>query len=72
MKDRLLDMQGAADYLGISPRTLERWVYTGKVPHTKILGSVRFTAEHMALIVAAGEKPAASVPPRKTAARSRL
>jgi excisionase family DNA binding protein len=63
----------AAEYLGISPYTLRDKVTRGEVPHTRILGNrhgVRFTATHLAAIVAAGEQPV--VRRLRSAPRTRL
>lgn len=48
-----LDYAGAAEVLGISPRTLRNWVSLGRrgkrppVPHRKIGGAVRFTPQDL-------------------------
>jgi excisionase family DNA binding protein len=38
----VLSLAVAADYLGISQRTLRRWIAEKKVPHAKIGGLIRF------------------------------
>jgi excisionase family DNA binding protein len=69
--DHLLSVEEAAAYLNIPVRTLRNWVGQGKVPHTRIGKHVRFTPEHLAQIVAAGERPVVERP-RRSGARSRL
>jgi len=38
----LLTVEEVARYLHISPRTVESWVRTGKIPHIKLGSAVRF------------------------------
>ncbi len=40
--ERLLTITEIASYLRISPRTIESWVYKGKIPHIKLGRCVRF------------------------------
>ena len=67
----LLNIEGAASYLAIPERTLRNKVSSGVVPHTRIGKHVRFTLEHLAAIVAAGERPV-TTSAKRPGARSRL
>jgi predicted site-specific integrase-resolvase len=53
----LLDQAAAAEYLGASPRTLERWRHTGTGPKfRKVGGLVRYMREDIAAFVVAAER----------------
>ena len=54
---RLLTIAEAAEYLNIPMTTLRDKVTARGVPFTRIGRHVRFTAEHLAAIIAAGETP---------------
>lgn len=57
LPDRLLDIDGLAEYLGV-PRSWVRDKITARaLPHTRIGRHVRFAPEHVAAIVAEGEEP---------------
>lgn len=43
----VLDMQGAADYLGVSPITIYRLTSRRLIPHFKMLGRLRFKEEDL-------------------------
>lgn len=51
----LLDKHEAAAWLGVSVSWLEKKVAAREVPHTRLGRSVRFSADHLAEIVADGE-----------------
>lgn len=55
---RLLNIAEAAAYLNIPAATLRGKVTQRKVPFTRIGRHVRFTPQHLAAIIAAGEQPA--------------
>ncbi len=38
----IMDVQQAAEYLGLSEYTLREWVRKRKIPHLKVNGSLRF------------------------------
>jgi excisionase family DNA binding protein len=40
--DSLLDVPGAAEYLGFSVWTLYRWIGRGQLPHLRISDRIRF------------------------------
>lgn len=54
----------AAEWLGIPAHTLRKLVSARSVPHTRIGRHVRFSADHLAAIVAAGEELPATAPTR--------
>jgi len=54
----LLTIPELAALFQVGESTVEKKVAAGTWPCTKIAGLVRFTPEHVAAIVAAGEKPA--------------
>jgi excisionase family DNA binding protein len=54
----LLTIPELAALFQVGESTVEKKVAAGTWPCTKIAGLVRFTSEHVAAIVAAGEKPA--------------
>lgn len=56
MTGPLRDIKAAAEWLGISPRTLEQYVSARTVPFTKVGRLIRFSDEHLHAIVAAGEQ----------------
>lgn len=56
MTGPLRDIKAAAEWLGISPRTLEEYVSARTVPFTKIGRLIRFSDEDLAEIVAAGKQ----------------
>jgi len=45
--DSLLTKEEVAGYLQISPRTIESWVWRGKIPHIKIGRCVRFDLDQI-------------------------
>jgi excisionase family DNA binding protein len=58
--DRLLDEQGLADYLGVSHEWVRSKVKARQIPFRRLPGGrlVRFHADDIAEIVAAGHSPA--------------
>lgn len=42
MSDRLLDYRTAAEYLGVRPKTLRKWVSGRRIPFVKVGRLVRF------------------------------
>lgn len=64
MTGPLRNIAEAAEFLGIPPSTLRDKVTARLVPHTRIGRHVRFTEEHLAAIIAAGEQPVITVPVR--------
>lgn len=57
----LLTITQAAVVLGVPTGWLRKKVTDREVPHTRLGKHVRFTAEHLRAIVAAGEQPTATV-----------
>jgi excisionase family DNA binding protein len=53
---RLLDIDGVADLLNVPEAWLRKAVSARTVPFTKIGKHVRFTPEHIAAIIKAGEQ----------------
>jgi excisionase family DNA binding protein len=43
----LLDVAKVAEYLHVSPKTVEREVYRGRLPFTRVGRALRFTREHV-------------------------
>lgn len=72
----LLNVSEAAEYLNVSQSWLEKQVAARQVPHTRIGKFVRFTPDHLRLIIEAGEQAVvlgghrSSL--RRSTARSRL
>jgi excisionase family DNA binding protein len=52
----LLDIPGAAEWLGVPEGWLRKKVTAGEVVHTRLGKHVRFSADHLAAIVADGEQ----------------
>lgn len=71
MIDKPLDIDGLADYLGVSPRWVKAQVAARAIPFTKLPGGrmVRFTAEDVAEILAAGKKEPETAPTRTEVVR---
>lgn len=63
MTARLLSIPEAAEVLNVPVSWLRDKVTARQVPHTRIGRHVRFTAEHLAAIVAAGEQQVRARPP---------
>jgi hypothetical protein len=51
----LVDKRAAAEWLGVSVSWLEKAAAAGEVPHTKVGGRNRWSADHLRQIVADGE-----------------
>lgn len=66
--DLLVNTTQAADYLGLSPRTLERWRVGGGGPAYVVLGSksVRYRRSALDAFLAAGERTSTSQTPTST------
>jgi len=65
--DGLLDITAAADWLGVRRSWLRDKVTAREVPFTRIGRHIRFTGDHLAEIVAAGEeRPATTTYTRHT------
>lgn len=64
--DPLLDIDEAAVRLKLTPGALRKYVAERKVPHTRIGKHVRFSEDHIAAIIAAGEQPVIGAPARRT------
>jgi len=45
----LVTPKEVADFFSVSPRTIQRWAKTGKMPSIKIGGSYRFSGKVLAL-----------------------
>ncbi len=43
----LLDIEGVAKLLKMAPRTVRAWVADGKIPHKKVVGSIRFDRDEI-------------------------
>lgn len=56
MSAPLLDIDGLAEHLGVKRTWVRDQVTARRIPFTKIGRHVRFTEEHIAAIVAAGEQ----------------
>lgn len=54
----LMDKAQLADYLGVPVSWVRDAITARRIPFTRIGRHARFTAEHRAAIVAAGEEPA--------------
>ena len=49
---RLLPIEAAAEYLGVSRATVERLVFRGELPTVKIAGSTRYDVEDLDAYIA--------------------
>lgn len=56
MTGPLRDIDGAAEWLGVSSWWVRQKVTAREIPFTKVGKHVRFTEEHLQAIVAAGEQ----------------
>ncbi len=68
MADELLTPREVADALGVTPRTVQRWVATGRLPATRVGGRVRVSRSSLAAVappdlVRAPDEAAHSVTP---------
>lgn len=57
LPNRLLTIQEAADYLNVSVRWVQDAVQQRRIRCTRIGKHVRFTVEHLAELIEAGEQP---------------
>ncbi len=70
---RLYTIVEAAEALNVPRTWLRDKVTAGAVPHTRLGRHVRFTEEHLAQIVAVGERSGTQVPaPRRASPTGRL
>jgi excisionase family DNA binding protein len=77
LPNRLLTIQEAADYLSVPVRWVQDAVQQRRIRCTRIGKHVRFTPEHLAEMIHAGEQPVTTpshtgVPRSHTGRRSRL
>lgn len=56
----LIDINGAAEYLGTTPRHLPSLVFRREIPHVKIGGKLRFDPQTLDVFVDSCRVPAAS------------
>jgi excisionase family DNA binding protein len=56
----LIDINGAADHLGTTPRHLRSLVFRREIPHVKIGGKLRFDPQALDAFVDSCRVPAAS------------
>ena len=74
--ERLLDIAQAAELLNVPFGWLQVKVTRREVPHTRLGKHVRFTRDHLARIIAEGERsaesPATVAPVARSARRTRL
>jgi excisionase family DNA binding protein len=54
---KLLKYEEAADFLGLAPTTLRRWVSKEKIPYVKLGGAVRFNPAALARFIEARSVP---------------
>lgn len=57
-----LDVDGLAQWLGVSPSWVRKQCAARLIPHTRVARQIRFTEDHVRQILAAGEQPLASAP----------
>ena len=59
MEDRLLDVNQAAELLGLKPSTLYQWAYERHIPVVKLFGrALRFRLSTIEKLIADSERPA--------------
>jgi len=46
-EDRLLDLQDAAAFLGVQPRTVRAWAAAGKLPHYRVGWLLKFRRDEL-------------------------
>lgn len=68
----LLSVQQAAEVLNVSVDWVRKKATAREIPFTKIGRHIRFTPEHIAQIIAAGEQPVLNPPDPLAAVRLRL
>ena len=56
----LINLDGAATYLGLQPSTLRRWVYERRIAFVKLGRRVLFRKEVLDDLIRDSERPAAS------------
>ena len=70
-----LSVREVADTLGVTPRTVQRWVADGRLPATRIGGRIRFAPDDVSAVVEgpmAGARAASAGPPRTAVAMRRI
>ena len=61
MTSRLLDVEGAAEYLSVTPRFIRRLIAERRLPFVKLGRHVRFDPADLDRFISAGRVDAASV-----------
>lgn len=54
----LMNIDNAAQYLGLQPSTLRRWIYERRIPYVKLGRRVLFRKEILEDLIRASERPA--------------
>lgn len=67
--DKLLDIDGLADYLRVQPRWVRDKVTARAIPHRRVGKHVRFAPEDVAQIVAEAFQPVQTAPTRDQVVR---
>ena len=55
--EKPLDVDGLAEFLGVSASWVRKAAARGEIPFTKVAGKYRFTEEHRRQILAARDQP---------------
>lgn len=55
--EKPLDVEGLADFLGVSVSWVRKAAARGEIPFTKVARQLRFTEEHQRQILAARDQP---------------
>lgn len=71
MDNKMLTKKDAAEFLSVSPATVERIIASGKLPCYKIGGQIRLSAADLMRYVESCRKEAAAPAPVKKAPRRR-
>lgn len=61
-----LDVKGLAEHLGVSTAWIYRQCRARLIPHSVVAGQLRFTTEHVRLILANGDRPVVGPPNNHT------
>jgi excisionase family DNA binding protein len=56
--DRLLDVNEAAEMMGLSPKTLYQWAYERRLPVVKLGSALRFRLSAIQDLIRTSERPA--------------
>jgi excisionase family DNA binding protein len=62
VRQRLLTVRQAADYLGLKPTTLYDWVARRKIPCVKLNGALRFDLRELERLIESSKRPAYDLP----------